>query len=482
MSHNNSDVAKPVKRKAHNVAPVEDGPKSELDVFPLKVVVDPEKFANGNPNKRCMFYKVSINDLIANRKKLQGYDKLFSHEVKPILKSTDQKQTGTCWMMAGLNIIRQKMIKDNKFPKNFELSKAHLYFWDKIEKCNWFLNMVCRTKETNFDLLEVQDLFLSVHYDGGTWSMFKNLVQKYGLMPKTVYGDDKACKNSCQLNSILNKQISMYGRELRAFEGDSFSLIPRMMNKLYSIISTVMGEPPKKFDYRYLNKTEELQTIKDITPLDFRKKYAKIDLEDYVNVCSDDRIPYGSILKLTGAGNVISKDNLLYYNLSLDRLVNLVKTSIKDNESVFFTADVTKDFSHAEKLMDDEQYNYNILGLTFHKHRLNNRHENLKFKTFNVCHAMVFRGVDIKEHVDKTVVKESTCTSVTREKKTESIVKWKVENSWGDDVHYSMSHSWFLNNVYSAVILKSKLSAEELKIYEKDMDTANFVVKDSNFV
>ena len=48
---------------------------------------------------------------------------------------TNQKQSGRCWMFAGLNVLRTILMKKLNI-KNIELSQAYLQFYDKLEKSN----------------------------------------------------------------------------------------------------------------------------------------------------------------------------------------------------------------------------------------------------------------------------------------------------------------------------------------------------------
>ncbi|KAI9266126.1 peptidase C1-like family-domain-containing protein, partial [Sporodiniella umbellata] len=57
--------------------------------------------------------------------------------------ATNQKSSGRCWLFAGTNIMRLAVISKYKLPDDFELSQSYLFFYDKLEKANWFLeNMI----------------------------------------------------------------------------------------------------------------------------------------------------------------------------------------------------------------------------------------------------------------------------------------------------------------------------------------------------
>ena len=67
--------------------------------------------------------------------------------------------------------------------KEFQLSQAWLFFWDKIEKANYFLESIVETaSEEELDGRLVQGLMGAPVGDGGQWDMVANLVNKYGLV------------------------------------------------------------------------------------------------------------------------------------------------------------------------------------------------------------------------------------------------------------------------------------------------------------
>ena len=66
--------------------------------------------------------------------------------------------------------------------KDFELSQAYLFYWDKLEKANFFLEQIVDTATEDLDSRLVQTLLSSPVGDGGQWDMVANLVEKYGLV------------------------------------------------------------------------------------------------------------------------------------------------------------------------------------------------------------------------------------------------------------------------------------------------------------
>lgn len=72
---------------------------------------------------------------------------------------------------------------------SFELSQAYLFFWDKLEKANWFLEQIAETADEDLGGRLVQRLLSGPVSDGGQWDMLANLVSKYGLVRRQCVCD-----------------------------------------------------------------------------------------------------------------------------------------------------------------------------------------------------------------------------------------------------------------------------------------------------
>ena len=64
----------------------------------------------------------------------------FNHEIKTG-KITSQEKSGRCWMFAGLNLFRQKVMEQLQ-TDDFEFSQNYPMFFDKLEKANFSYNFV----------------------------------------------------------------------------------------------------------------------------------------------------------------------------------------------------------------------------------------------------------------------------------------------------------------------------------------------------
>ena len=110
------------------------------------------------------FYKDDTNRIIQNslctnnllnisevREYMQSRDCYFSNVLDPELIVSNQGLSGRCWMFAFLNVIRHELVRKYQLPHDFELSESYLCFYEKLEKCNSFLNKFL-DKDTKFNL------------------------------------------------------------------------------------------------------------------------------------------------------------------------------------------------------------------------------------------------------------------------------------------------------------------------------------------
>jgi bleomycin hydrolase len=96
------------------------------------------------------------------------------HEGLPV---TNQRSSGRCWIFAACNTFRIAIMQKHDVQK-FELSQSYLFFWDKIEKANYFLESVLANSGEDVDGRLFTALNASPVGDGGQWDMIVNLVEK----------------------------------------------------------------------------------------------------------------------------------------------------------------------------------------------------------------------------------------------------------------------------------------------------------------
>lgn len=371
----------------------------------------------------------------------------FSIEIKT-LPVTDQKRSGRCWIFAGLNILRETIAKKCHI-KNFELSQNYIALYDKIEKANFALESCIKLCSCSPNDRVFQFILNNPVSDGGQWDMFINLIKKYGVMPKEIFPETFQSSNTMETVFLVNAAIRSFASDAcrLAKEGKIDEIRPlkdQVMKKIYSMFLNAFGVPVKSFDFEYTDDKDEYHIDQNLTPKQFCEKYLGDEIYQYqsiINSPTEDK-PFGKTFTIDFLGNVLEGNNIHHLNLKMDRIKELIIKQLSDGDLVWFGSDVSfyrlRDYSS----WDDNSFDYlSIFGFQpeFEKGAM------LDFRHSAMNHAMVITGVDIKNGKP---------------------TKWKIENSWGDEVgekgYYIMSDSWFSKFVYQAVIFKKNLSEDEL--------------------
>ena len=118
-------------------------------------------------------------------------------------KVANQKQSGRCWMFAALNTMRHDMKNNLKIEGDFELSQSYTFFWDKLEKANYFYQNVLATAQLPTSDRKVAWLMTTPQQDGGQWDMFMAIIEKYGVVPKSVMPESFSSSASSKVSPTL---------------------------------------------------------------------------------------------------------------------------------------------------------------------------------------------------------------------------------------------------------------------------------------
>ena len=119
-------------------------------------------------------------DILTQRSATIADTQIFNTKIRfegsPI---TNQRSSGRCWLFAATNVFRVAVMQRYNL-KEFELSQAYLFFWDKLEKANYFLEQILDTVEEDLDGRLIQTLLASPVGDGGQWGRFLSSTPSQG--------------------------------------------------------------------------------------------------------------------------------------------------------------------------------------------------------------------------------------------------------------------------------------------------------------
>ena len=368
--------------------------------------------------------------------------------------ATNQERSGRCWLFSGLSLLALEAMRKLNL-KTFELSEIYQMFWDKLEKANYFLENVIETIDQPLDSRDVSLLLADPLSDGGQWNMFVNLIEKYGVLPKTYMPETADSNNSDAMNTLLTSKLREYAKDLRGMKGSSTDELRvrkgDYLEEFYRMLCIHLGTPPQDFYWEWRDKDDKFHRRGKITPLDFYGEYIGLSLDGLVsliNAPTADK-PFDRLYTVRFLGNVVGGKESRYLNVDIDTMKAAVVKMIKNNHAVWFGCDVGKMLQTELGSMDLNIYDYeSLLGVKFGLDKASR----LEYSDSEMTHAMVITGVDLDDEGKPR--------------------KWRVENSWGPQIgdrgYMYMMDEWFDQYVYETVVKKEYLGEGLLRVLDSE--------------
>ena len=143
-------------------------------------------------------------------------------------------------------MLRRSLIADKKLPSNFEFSQKYVFFYDKLERMNYNLDLVetLKKNEKGWDDRVVQHILKEPFGDGGQWVMFTNIANKYGLIPKDTYPESTHSSNSRGVNMVLSRMFRTFVKEL--FHNSTEYNRKTYLETTYRVLVRFLENHPKK--------------------------------------------------------------------------------------------------------------------------------------------------------------------------------------------------------------------------------------------
>jgi bleomycin hydrolase len=394
-----------------------------------------------------------LNALVTDHAKLIADDTLFTHVIKDTGAITSQEQTGRCWLFAGLNILRPGAMKKYGM-ENFELSQAYDQFWDKMERANRTLELAIALKDEPADSRKNWTLLTKPIEDGGDWNYVLYLVDKYGVVPKSVMPDTWSASHTDPMNALLSSLMRKGILAIRqeAAKGADLAKLRELkagtLKEVYRVLALCLGEPPKEFTWRYEDKDHKVSEPKTYTPQSFYKDFLGAGLNNYVRFVNYPGKPLHTPLRFAWNRDSADGPDMQALNVTTEEMKKAAMASVLADEAVWFCCDSSVQRDAKAGLWDQGIQDYNdLFGLDFTM----DKGDALAMLERMPDHCMVFVGVDVRGGRP---------------------AKWKVENSWGDkrgrEGYFTITDSWFDANVYEMLLNRKYATPEQLKAMDEE--------------
>ena len=386
-----------------------------------------------------------LKDVALDHEIVMATDTTVSHQLDA-WAATNQKQSGRCWLFAGLNLFRVGAARRLNI-KEFEFSQNFAMFWDKMERANYFLQAVIATAHRPTDDRSVATLLQEAMGDGGQWNMFVAVIEKHGVVPKSAMPETISSEGTRQMNASLRAILRTAARDLRSADDPAREeIVERALATTWRALCLHLGTPPERFFWQWKDADDVFHRDGWLTPQEFQARYFAVDAEEFVCLVHDprDTSPYGRTYTVDLLGNVVGAPPVVYLNVEMPLMKQIAADMIVAGTPVWFGCDVGQQMDRERGLWDARLHNLDEIyatELTLDKAARLEYHETL------MTHAMLFTGVDLVDGEDGTPTPR----------------KWRVENSWGDESadkgFYTMNDSWFDEYVFEIAAPKSMLPA-----------------------
>jgi len=412
-----------------------------------------QNYWNTKPNQAIInaLYENELNKIAKNQKNRIKPDDYFSIKVKTY-GSTDQKNSGRCWLFASLNTLRPAVIEKYNL-KNFEFSYNFLFFYDQLEKANLFLEAILQTADKPMEDKKVEWLFKNPISDGGTWAGAANLIKKYGIIPTEIMPETYSSNNTRAISSILSTYLRQEGIKLRetAQKVKNNDVLQKqklqILTNVYKILAYHLGEPPTEFNYRFIDKDGKTTGYKSYTPISFRDEVlSSFNPDEYIMFMNDPSRPYYKLYEIDLDRNVYEGMNWKYINLPMEEIKKMAIEALKAGKSLYYSCDVGKQLDKNEGVLDLDNYDYStVYGIPF---TMDKKQRILTFESGST-HGMNLIGVDLVDNKP---------------------TKWLVENSWGNtgrNGNLIMTDAWFNEFTFRIVLPREFVPQEIQKILQE---------------
>jgi bleomycin hydrolase len=222
----------------------------------------------------------------------------------------NQGNSGTCWSYATISYLESEILRLKN--DTVDLSEMYYVYYAYLDKAKRY---IMRHGLANFS-------------QGGQAHDVLNIIKEKGLMPEKAYAG-KRYKGEYQNHEEVVAVMTGMLESLKKVE-TKMELWP---NALQSILDVYLGTTPEKFEWDGA----------EITPKEFQEIMG-INTDDYIEFTSFTSYPLYEKVNLDIPDNW-SYD--LYYNVTLDELIEIIDFAIENGHTVCWDGDVSeKGFDH----------------------------------------------------------------------------------------------------------------------------------------
>ncbi len=358
----------------------------------------------------------------------ENYEFKFNIEV-PRVKTYNQFDSNQCNIYSSLRMIKDILRQTSDLATDFlDISANYIAFYDKLEKVNTYYDELINCKNISMGFINTKINKYIGSY--GTFYFCKKIIDKYGLVPsKDMKEVDENYDDSLTIELLKNKlkTDSLILREIKDLE-ERRKIKKGLIFEAYQFLSKIYGNPPTSFEIR-----GEL-----LTPIDFKNRYLKNYLDDYVTTTLLPKNVLFDSYSFVPSMYLADKEEII--TLPKEELERAILKQLQDGISIWFSAEESTALDSKNGVLDYNAYNFNK------KLRIKeiSKNDKMKLDIINYDHAMCITGA--------LFIKNKT-------------VQYKVDNSFADIGRFNgnliMTPAFLENCVITLVINKKYINMNE---------------------
>ena len=325
-----------------------------------------DKFNDDESNiiARNAVVSAGVQFALTNSVEANKVSHIFLNTVKgEDVKATNQESSGRCWMFAAGNMFRHNVIRAIG-TKNFEFSKTYWFFYDKLERANYFLLETIKTRDLPSDDRYIQHIFDDCMEDGGWWNVIANIIDKYGAVPIDAMPETYQSKPSSEMNDVLTLRLHAAAiniRKMRTPKQETMNEIRvTTVRQIYDILVKFLGEPPNKFAWSFYTDEYNGQIISGHNPTSFKEMMLPDTSlsEDFVVLSNYPQKKYGQTYKLRYSTYVEGGKPYICLNLPIYELKKYAKKMLLSGSghAVWFAGDISTGMHYGKSAFNDKLF------------------------------------------------------------------------------------------------------------------------------
>ncbi len=219
-----------------------------------------------------------------------------------------QFATGTCWAFGSTSFFESEVHRLT--GEQVKLSEMWTVYWEWVEKARRY----------------VREYGHSSLGPGSQFHGTREIYRHYGALPLEAYPGILR-EDGRHDHSLMTKEIHGY---LRWVKENGFWFEEKVIAYVRMILDEYLGSPPERFDYRG----------RTYTPEAFRAEVLSLDMDDYIEICSTLREPFGTWMILDVHDNWRRRND--YLNLPLDDFYRVVRSALQEGYTAALGGDTSE--------------------------------------------------------------------------------------------------------------------------------------------